>query len=76
MPRRRMPQAVFLTRQGDYAEAERTVLIRPGNVVLRTAPTPPADGSTPQEPSGIILSPSDFDEIYALVKSGTSVTIK
>jgi len=23
MPRRRMPQAVFLTRQGDYAEAER-----------------------------------------------------
>ncbi len=60
----------------DYAEAERTVLIRPGNVVLRTAPTPPADGSTPPEPSGIILSPSDFDEIYALVKSGTSVTIK
>jgi hypothetical protein len=60
----------------DYAEAERTVLINPGNVVLRTPPAPPADGSTPQAPSGIILSPSDFDEIYALVKSGTPVTIK
>ena len=60
----------------DYAEAERTVLINPGNVVLRTPPAPPSDGSTPQNPSGIILNPSDFDEIYALVKSGTPVTIK
>jgi hypothetical protein len=60
----------------DYAEAERTVLINPGNVVLRTPPAPPADGSTPLAPSGIVLSPSDFDEIYALVKSGTPVSIK
>jgi LysM repeat protein len=60
----------------DYAEAERTVLINPGNVVLRTPPAPAADGSTPPTPSGIVLSPSDFDEIYALVKSGTPVTIK
>lgn len=60
----------------DYAEVERTVLINPGNVVLRTPPAPPADGSTLQAPSGIILSASDFDEIYALVKSGTPVTIK
>lgn len=60
----------------DYAEAERTVLINPGNVVLRTPPAPPVDGSTPPAPSGIVLSPSDFDEIYALVKSGTPVTIK
>jgi LysM repeat protein len=60
----------------DYAEAERTVLINPGNVVLRTLPAPAADGSTPPTPSGIVLSPSDFDEIYALVKSGTPVTIK
>jgi len=60
----------------DYAEAERTVLINPGNVVLRTPPAPPADGSTPPAPSGIILSQSDFDEIYALVKSGTPVSIK
>ena len=57
----------------DYADAERTVLINPGNVVLRT---PAADGSTPSTPSGIVLSHSDFDEIYALVKSGTPVTIK
>ena len=60
----------------DYAEAERTVLINPGNVVLRTPPAPAADGSTPPAPSGIVLSPSDFDEIYALVKSGTPVSIK
>jgi hypothetical protein len=60
----------------DYAEAERTVLINPGNIVLRTPPAPPADGSTPPAPSGIVLTPSDFDEIYALVKSGTPVSIK
>lgn len=60
----------------DYAEAERTILINPGNVVLRTPPAPPADGSTPPTPAGIVLSPADFDEIYALVKSGTPVTIK
>ncbi|MFM8715528.1 MAG: LysM peptidoglycan-binding domain-containing protein [Spartobacteria bacterium] len=60
----------------DYAEAERTVLINPGNVVLRTPPAPAADGSTPPTPSGIVFNPQDFDEIYALVKSGTPVTIK
>ena len=60
----------------DYAEAERTVLINPGNVVLRTLPAPAADGSTPPAPSGIVLNPPDFEEIYALVKSGTPVTIK
>lgn len=60
----------------DYAEAERLVLINPGNVILRTPPAPVADGSTPAPPSGIVLSPVDFDEIYALVKAGTPVTIK
>jgi hypothetical protein len=60
----------------DYAEAERTVLINPGNVVLRTPPAPPTDGSAPAAVPGIVLNPADFDEIYALVKSGTPVTIK
>lgn len=60
----------------DYSEAERTILINPGNVVLRTPPAPPADGSTPPASTGIVLNPADFDEIYALVKSGTPVTIK
>jgi LysM repeat protein len=60
----------------DYADAERTVLINPGNVVLRTPPAPAEDGSMPPTPPGIVLSPSDFDEIYALVKPGTPVTIK
>jgi len=60
----------------DYAEAERLVLINPGNITLRTPPAPAADGSTPAPVPGIVLNPADFDEIYALVKAGTPVTIK
>ncbi|MEI8293802.1 MAG: LysM peptidoglycan-binding domain-containing protein [bacterium] len=60
----------------DYAEAERTVLVNPGNVVLRPTPAPPEDGSSPAPAQGIVLGPADFDEVYALVKSGTPVTIK
>jgi LysM repeat protein len=60
----------------DYAEAERTILINPGNILLRTPPAPTADGSTPATPNGIVLSPADFEDIYALVKSGTPVSFK
>jgi LysM repeat protein len=60
----------------DYAEAERTILINPGNIVLRTPPSPTTDGSTPATPHGVVLSPADFEDIYALVKSGTPVSFK
>ena len=35
----------------------------------------PADGSPLVMPSGIVLKPEDFSEIYVLVKTGTPVTI-
>ena len=37
---------------------------------------PAADGTTPPAPSGIVLKPEDFAEIYVLVKTGTPVTIQ
>lgn len=60
----------------DYPSTERSILINPGNLVLRTPPPPMEDGSTPAMPTGIVLSPQDFAELYVLVKSGTPVLIK
>jgi hypothetical protein len=60
----------------DYPEAERSVILNLGGATLRTPPAPPADGSAPVTPPGVVLSPEDFSEIYVLVKPGTPVTIK
>jgi len=54
----------------EYPAAERTVMLAPGGVMLRAAPS---DGSAP--PPGIVLSPEDLAEIYVLVTRGTPVTI-
>lgn len=60
----------------DYPATQRSILINPGGVVIRTPPAPAEDGSTPPMPAGIVLSPEDFAELYVLVKSGTPVLIK
>ena len=60
----------------DYPSTDRSILINPGAVVIRSLPTPAEDGSTPDMPSGIVLSPHDFAELFVLVKSGTPVVIK
>jgi hypothetical protein len=59
----------------DYPETERFVLLGTGGISIRPAPAPAADGTTPPAPSGIVLAPQDFAEIYVLVKTGTTVTI-
>jgi len=59
----------------DYPETERLVLLGTGGISIRPTPAPAADGSTPPTPSGIVLAPQDFTEIYVLVKTGTPVTI-
>ncbi len=64
----------------DYADAERSILIGPGNVVLRPPTPPPAEGAdpaaTPPATTGIVLAAPDFQEVYVLVKSGSPVTFK
>jgi LysM repeat protein len=59
----------------DYPETERFVLLGTGGISIRPTPAPAADGTTPPAPSGIVLAPQDFAEIYVLVKTGTTVTI-
>jgi LysM repeat protein len=60
----------------DYAEAVRFVLLSPGSVSIHPAPTPAADGTMPPNPTGIVLSQADFNDIFALLKTGTPLTIK
>ena len=60
----------------DYAETVRFVLLSPGSVSIHPAPTPAADGTIPPNPSGIVLNLADFNDIFALLKTGTPVTIK
>ena len=60
----------------DYAETVRFVLLSPGSVSIHPAPTPAADGTIPPNPTGIVLSLADFNDIFALLKTGTPVTIK
>jgi len=60
----------------DYAETERFVLLSPGGTTIRPTPTPAADGTIPPNPPGIVLSLADFNDIFALLKSGTPLTIK
>jgi LysM repeat protein len=60
----------------DYPATERSILVNPGPVAIRTPPAPAEDGTTPPMPAGIVLSPEDFAELYVLVKSGTPVLIK
>jgi len=60
----------------DYAETVRFVLLSSGGVSMHPAPTPAADGTIPPNPTGIVLSLADFNDIFALLKTGTPVTIK
>ena len=59
----------------DYGDSERFVLLGAGGATIKPTPAAPADGSAPVMPSGIVLKPEDFSEIYVLVKTGTPVTI-
>ena len=59
----------------DYPDTERLVLLGTGGISIRPVPAPAADGTTPPAPSGIVLAPQDFAEIFVLVKAGTPVTI-
>ncbi len=56
-----------------YGESERVVLLTPGGGVLRT---PPATETNEALPSGVLLSPEDFREVFVLVSRGTPVTIR
>ena len=60
----------------DYAETVRFVLLSSGGVSIHPAPTPAADGTIPPNPTGIVLSLADFNDIFALLKTGTPLTIK
>jgi len=60
----------------DYAETVRFVLLSPGGVSIHPAPTPAEDGTVPPNPTGIVLSAADFNDIFALLKTGTPLTIK
>jgi LysM repeat protein len=60
----------------DYAETERFLLLNPGGAAIRSVPAPAADGTVPPNPTGIVLSTADFNDIFALLKTGTPVTIK
>ena len=60
----------------DYAETVRFVLLSSGGVSMHPAPTPAADGTIPPNPTGIVLSLADFNDIFALLKTGTPLTIK
>ncbi len=60
----------------DYPETERFVLLGAGGATIRPVPAPPADGTEAVMPSGVVLNPGDFAEIYVLVKTGTPVTIQ
>jgi hypothetical protein len=60
----------------DYPETERFVLLGAGGATIRPVPAPPTDGTEAVMPSGIVLNPEDFAEIYVLVKTGTPVTIQ
>ena len=60
----------------DYAETVRFVLLNPGGVSIHPAPTPAPDGTIPPNPTGIVLSLADFNDIFALLKTGTPLTIK
>jgi len=60
----------------DYAETVRFVLLSPGSVSIHPAPTPAADGTIPPNPPGIVLNLAVFNDIFALLKTGTPVTIK
>jgi LysM repeat protein len=59
----------------DYPDTERLVLLGTGGLSIRPVPAPAEDGTTPPAPTGIVLAPEDFAEIFVLVKSGTPVTI-
>lgn len=60
----------------DYAETERFVLLNPSGVTIRPTPVAAADGTVPPNPPGIVLNLADFNDIFALLKTGTPVTIK
>ena len=64
----------------DYADAERAILIGPGNVFIRPPASPSAEtsdpASAPPAAPGIVLAAPDFQEVYVLVKSGTPVTFQ
>jgi len=55
----------------DFEGCERVVLLSPGNASLRTMPE---GAETP--PSGLILAPSDLEEIFVLVSRGVPFTIR
>ena len=59
----------------DYGDTERFVLLGAGGAMIKPTPVAPTDDSAPVMPSGIVLKPEDFAEIYVLVKTGTLVTI-
>lgn len=55
-----------------YGESERSVLLGPGGAVIRT---PPAQETNEALPSGILMAPEDFREVFVLLSRGTPVTI-
>jgi LysM repeat protein len=56
--------------ESKFAAAEKVVLLQPGGASMRAVP---AGSASP--PPGIILSPSDIEEIHVLVSRGTPVSI-
>jgi len=67
-------RAAFGTK--DYEGSDRWLMLGAAGIVLRGAPAPAADGTTPPMPPGIVLDPADAEEIFVLTTRGTPVTIK
>lgn len=74
----------------EYPNTERLILVGAGGLAIRPfvdtppeSPTPAPSSSpaasptpTPAAPTGIVVNPQDFTEIYVLLKTGSPVTIK
>jgi len=74
----------------EYPHTERLILLGVGGLTIRPLADAPTESATPAAspaaaasptptpaaPTGIILNPQDFTEIYVLLKTGSPVTIK
>lgn len=60
----------------DYDSGDRWITLATSGAAIRSAPSAPADGSTPPPVSGVVLTPEDAAEVFVLVTRGTPVTVK
>jgi LysM repeat protein len=67
-------RAAFGTK--DFEGSERSIMLGTSGVVVRGVPAAGEDGAVPPMPPGIVLDPSDVEELFVLTTKGTPVTFK